>query len=228
MNETIDTIIWDLDNTLYKFTDDQVAGWNNTTARYVTESGLDVPFDTAVTLAEQGWFNHRDSAHHFVQEHGFTRRDIHIGVNKLLCETTAQPCLETPALLRRLGARRNVILTYATRDWALRVLNHTGLSEFFDDSVVFGAENYNFEDKAHSPRGIQTVLDKMGGNAGTTLFVEDTLPNLVTAKIHTGICTAYLHHNRPMNDNVAMQHIDVVAQDTPNLLKKWFKVAPTV
>jgi len=68
------------------------------------------------------------------------------------------------------------------------------------------------------------ALDKIGGNASETMFVEDTLPNLITAKAHTDIKAVYLHHDRPINDN-DMHDIDLVVRDTPELLK-WFKEIP--
>lgn len=221
----IKTIIWDLDNTLYKFSPAQVDGWNKTTALYALQNGVALTEEEAFALAEQGWLGHRNSGHFFEKDYGVDPRAMHIGVNKLLCATTATPCPQTPSLFQDMRDHRHIVLTFATTDWARRVLDHTGLAEFFEPHLVLGAEDYDFEDKAHSPRGILMALDKIGGNANETLFVEDTLPNLVTAKTHAGVCTAYLHHGRAINDN-DRAHLDIIAEDTPELLTKWFKVKP--
>jgi FMN phosphatase YigB (HAD superfamily) len=220
----IKTIIWDLDNTLYKFTEDQVWAWHHAAVNNALKSIQDLSREEALLLADKGWREHRNSSHFFENDYGLCPRETHINVIKNLDESIVIPCLETPNLISSTNYR-HVILTYATRDWALRVLNHAGLLHLFDDGDIMGAENYDFEDKAYSPRGIQTALDKIGGNPQDTLFVEDTLPNLVTAKTHTGICTAYLHHGREVNDN-DRNHLDIITQDTPELLKKWFKVPP--
>jgi len=119
---------------------------------------------------------------------------------------------------------KHVILTLATSEWAHRVLAHTKLAEFFQPELIFGAEHYDFEDKATSPRGILMALDKIGGNPNEIMFVEDTLPNLKPAKEHAGVFITYLHHDRPMNDN-EMDFVDLKVQDTPELLK-WFKEVP--
>lgn len=126
--------------------------------------------------------------------------------------------------MRFMADQNHVILTYATKEWATRVLDHTGLSEFFNPEFILGAEDYNFEDKADSPRGILTALDRIGGNGDEVMFVEDTLPNLKPAKENAGVNTVYLHHNRPINDN-GMDFVDLSVQDTPELLK-WFKEIP--
>ena len=73
-------------------------------------------------------------------------------------------CVETPELMQNMRDYRHVILTFAIRDWAKRVLDHTNLAEFFEPDYILGAEDYDFEDKAHSARGILTALDKVGGN----------------------------------------------------------------
>lgn len=224
MRNKIKTIIWDLDNTLYKFDKNQVDAWNRTAANYAIQNGANINFEQAYKLAEEGWLNHRDSGYFFKTEYGINPRDMHIGVNKMLPESIVIPCLETPDLMNNMRDYRHVLLTLSIKDWANRVLNHTQLAEFFEPEFVFGAEDYNFEDKAHSPRGILTALDKIGGNSNEVMFVEDTLVNLKPVKEHTGVHTVYLHHNRAVNEN-DMTHVDLSVQDTPELLR-WFKEAP--
>lgn len=217
--QNIKTIIWDLDNTLYKFTEEQVWAWHHAAVDNALRSITTLTREDALALADKGWKEHRNSSHFFEHDHGLCPRETHVNVIRALDEKLVTPCIDTPSLLRS-TRYKHVILTYATRDWALRVLGHTGLLEFFDDAHIFGAENYEFEDKAHSARGIRMALDTIGGNANDTLFVEDTLPNLVMAKKHTDIQTAYLHHNRPLSDTESLGYVDIIAQDTPELLKK--------
>jgi FMN phosphatase YigB (HAD superfamily) len=217
--KNIGTIIWDLDNTLYKFTDNQIDGWNENAAHFVRDNGLDMDYEIARQLAVRGFTEHRNSTHFFVADHGFNARDIHVGVNKRICETSVIPCADTPELMRLLPpSTRHIILTYAIQDWAHRVLKYAKLDNFFDKTMIFGAEDYEFEDKAHSPRGINLALDKSGAAAENALFVEDTLANLKTAKAHTGVQTAYLHHDRPYNPS-DMDFVDIIVRDTPELLR---------
>jgi len=224
MRDKIKTIIWDLDNTLYKFNDGLLDGWSYAAAKYTSDNHDDLDYKTAVQMALDGWKNHRNSGYHFVNDFGFDQRKIINAVDEALDVNHVIPCPQTPNLMENMRDYHHVILTLAIKDWAYRVLDHTGLAEFFHPDFILGAEDYNFEDKAHSPRGILTALDKIGGNANEVLFVEDTLPNLKTAKDHTDVNTAYLHHNRTINDN-DMAHVDISVQDTPELLK-WFKEIP--
>lgn len=216
----IKTVIWDLDNTLYKFTGDQIWAWNNAAANNAIKYIPSLSYDEAFAMANKGWLEHRHSSHFFHVDYDLCPHETHINIIKSMDEKIVIPCADTPNLFTT-SPHRNVILTFATRDWALRVLEHSGLLEFFDDHDIFGAENYNFEDKAHSPRGIQMTLDTIGGNADEALFVEDTMPNLITAKKHTNIKTAYLHHGRDVNDN-DRKYLDIVTKDTPELFKDWF------
>jgi len=222
MKNNIKTIIWDLDNTLYKFSETHANEWHDSVCRYMTsKQKLDIPLDDAYALAEKGWLEHRNSNHYFVEDYNVNAHDAHVGIFEFLDHNMVHPCLETPGLMKDMTQYRHVILTLAISDWAKRILDHTGLSEFFHPDFILGAEHYNFEDKAHSPRGILTALDKIGGNANESLFVEDTLPNLKTAKAHTDVNTVYLHHNRAVNDNDT-EFVDLCVQDTPELLR-WFK-----
>jgi len=225
MKDKIKTLVWDLDNTLYKFYPEQVDAWNRATVDYALQNGVTLPYDEALKLAEDGWLSHRNSGHHFTHTHGLCSRQMHIGVNNHLSEKMVTACLETPELMKAMREYRHVILTFAVRDWAKRVLEHTKLAEFFEPDYILGAEDYNFEDKAHSARGILTALELTGATPDEVLFVEDTLPNLKPAKEKAGVNTAYLHHSRPMNDN-DMGFVDLKVQDTPELLK-WFKEIPS-
>ncbi len=224
MKNNIKTIIWDLDNTLYKFSEFHINEWHKGVVNYMHSQGVNMPMDAAINLCEKGWQEHRDSNHYFVKDHGINEQEAHVEMFNHIDHNMIIPCAHTPDLMREMDKYHHVILTLAISDWAKRVLNHTGLAEFFQTDFIFGAEHYNFEDKAESPRGILMALDKIGGNANEVMFVEDTLPNLKPAKDHAGVYTTYLHHNRPINDN-DMGHVDLCVQDTPELLK-WFKEIP--
>ena len=224
MKDKIKTLVWDLDNTLYKFDPRQIDEWNRTTTQYALDNGVDLTYDEALKLAEDGWLSHRNSGHHFSDQYDLCPRAMHVGVNSKLPETMVIACTETPELMQAMREYRHVILTFAIRDWAKRVLEHTKLAEFFEPDYILGAEDYNFEDKAYSARGILTALELTGANPDEVMFVEDTLPNLKPAKEEAGVNTVYLHHNRPMNDN-EMDFVDLKVQDTPELLK-WFKEIP--
>lgn len=222
MKDNIKTIIWDLDNTLYKFGENHANEWHKSVCHYMkTRQKLDIRDDHAFTLAEKGWLEHRNSNHYFIKDYNVNAHEAHVGIFEFLDQNMVSPCVETPTLMSAMDDYHHVILTYATREWAHKILDHTGLADFFHPDFILGAEDYNFEDKAHSPRGILTALDKIGGNANEVMFVEDTLPNLKTAKDHTDIKTTYLHHNRAVNDN-DMGCVDLCVQDTPELLR-WFK-----
>lgn len=225
MQNDIKTIIWDLDNTLYKFSEFHVNEWHKGVVGFMNSQGVEISMNDGIALADKGWIDHRNSNHYFTERYGIDEKHAHNGIfAHLNPKEMIIPCPETPELMQEMRNHRHVILTLAISDWAHRVLEHTGLMEFFHPELIFGAEHYDFEDKATSPRGILMALDKIGGNADEVMFVEDTLPNLKTAKAHTDIKAAYLHHDRAIDDN-DIHGIDLVVRDTPELLK-WFKEIP--
>lgn len=227
MKNKIRTLIWDLDNTLYKFDKDgqQERLWHESVVNFMRSQGINVTLEEGMEIAQKGWQEHRNSNHYFIENYGIGKNEAHVGMFTHINQNMIIPCEETPSLMHNMQEYRHVILTYATKEWANKVLNHAGLIDYFQPNMILGAEDYNFEDKAHSARGILTALDRIGGNAEEVLFVEDTLPNLRPAKEEAGVHTVYLHHNRPMNDN-DMDFVDLTVQDTPELLK-WFKEIPS-
>ena len=220
--DKIETIIWDLDNTLYKFTDSPIDHWNDKTAEYALSSGVKMSLEEATYLASQGWQSNQNSARYFVDDHGLDQHDLHIGVAKLLDEKSVIACIDTCTEVRTLHDKRHIILTYAMRDWACRVLDHLGLTDLFEPDLIIGADNYRFELKSESALGILTALERSGANPEQTVFVEDTLANLKPAKEQANVKTAYLHHDRPYT-NQDMPYVDFITKDTPELVKKHFK-----
>jgi len=214
----INTIIWDLDNTLYKFTEEQIETWHESVCHAMNSRGVNLPLSDAMELARKGWREHRNSNHYFCKNYGIGWQDAHVGMFKFLNHDRIAPCDRTPALFKAMRHHRHAIVTFATKDWAKRILDHTGLADFFQSDLIIGAEDYDFEDKSESPRGILTMLDKLGSDPAEVLFVEDTMINLKPAHEH-GVVTAYLHHNRPGYEKLPY-FVDITATDTPELLQK--------
>jgi FMN phosphatase YigB (HAD superfamily) len=216
--KNIDTIIWDLDNTLYKFDSKMMVGWNYQAARYFVETGFHLPMNDTQDLVNKGWEEYGNSIHYFTKDYGYEKSEVCKFVDSNLCTSYVSACDVSPLLFKELKPYKHLILTMAPSKWAFKVLNHISLKNHFEDDHIIGAEQYDFEHKSESPRGIKMALERAQSNAANTLFVEDTLANLKTAKIHTGVQTAYLHHDRPYNvDDV--RFADVIVRDTPELLK---------
>jgi len=70
MQNNIKTIIWDLDNTLYKFSDHHVLEWHTGVVDFMQKNGVGISTQDGIDLAEKGWQDHRNSNHYFTEQYG--------------------------------------------------------------------------------------------------------------------------------------------------------------
>ncbi len=213
----IKTIIWDLDNTLYPYTEEQIEHWHEATVRAAIDLGAPITLEAGLHQARQSFAEHNYSSKIFVDTYGLCPRKMHAGLHPYSNEKILPVCMLTQESFEALPNVRHVVLTHAHRNWAERVLRHLGLRDFFEDDLIMGLEDYGYEEKHASNRGILQSLDQTGCNPEHALFAEDTLRNLERAKA-TGIQTAYVHHgvtgdndNRPpFVDHVFLNAADVM------------------
>ena len=211
----IQGVIWDLDGTLYRYEQVFLAACNIAAARTAIDLGLDMEFDDAVKLAEQS-YNDQGSSFKLFAERGIRYEDFHLPYHRAVDTTILEKNQEMRLALEQIGIPM-VILTNASRDWALRTLTHLDLDKIFPPENLLALEDVNYEAKSNSARGFETALKTLGKDVGTILMVEDLPRNLVIAK-NMGMTTALVHHGRP-GDAVRETHIDLFYDNTLDLAR---------
>ncbi len=210
----INGIIWDLDGTLYRYDDVFRHACNLAAARTAIDLGLNMPFDEAVALATKSEREYGSSFRLFA-DHGLTYMDFHHPYHDAVDTTILQINLQMRDTLAALNMPM-VILTNASRPWALRTVAHLQLHDLFTETNVLAFEDVGHESKAAGPAGFKRALEIIGTRPDETLMVEDLARNLVHAK-KLGLTTALVHHGQIPEDSLDL--VDVLFPDTLELAR---------
>ena len=172
------TWLFDLDNTLHNATPHIFPHINRSMREYI-EHHLNLDEQAANRLRHDYWVRYGATLLGLIRHHG---TDPH----HFLRETHQFPDLrrmivfEKPLLhsLRRLPGRK-IIFSNAPRHYAEAVLRLTGLERYF--SAVYTVENLKFRPKPMLA-GFQALLHAERLDPQRCIMVEDSLPNLASAK----------------------------------------------
>ena len=186
-------IIWDLDDTLYRVTPDLHRSMRESVARAVIKMGYDIAYDDALALAEESQEKHRLTVKLLIDKFGIEKRDLHLPFHAEMDHKVTDACPDLPTAFTNVPHARHVLMTHASRDWALRMLEHLGLAEFFEDQAIMGLETVDFQHKHESDYVTNKSLDILGTNPGETAFAEDRDYNLVIP-YRMGLTTVLMDH----------------------------------
>lgn len=196
--DQIQGIIWDLDNTLYRFTDGFYRSCTEAAAAAAKEVGINLSYEDTLKLAERSEEEHGYSMHGYVTEHGISYASLHFSFHQRIDENVVQPIKGLKGALENLTIPQ-VILTNASRCWADRVLKHIEIQHLFPTEKIIPMEDVNFEPKARSDKGFKKALDILNLPAPNVLMVDDLDRNLMIP-YNMGLQTVYMHHGDPMTE----------------------------
>lgn len=189
-------VIWDLDNTLYRFSDEFKAHCNRAAAEAAIEVGIDMSHTDAVKIAERSENLHGYSMHIYITDHGLSYADLHIPFHSRIDEKCVEPIEGALGALEVFNGHQ-VVLTNASRCWAERALNFIGAKKYFDDDQIVPIEDVDFMPKAQGEDGFNRALEILDLDPQDVLMVDDLDRNLKIAH-EIGMQTAYMHHGKPM------------------------------
>ena len=191
-------VIWDLDNTLYRFTDEFYKSCTVAAAKAARELGISLNYEDTLRLAERSEDEHGYSMHGYVTDHGLSYASLHFPYHQRISETVIEPIEGLREALENLKIPQ-IILTNASRCWADRALKYIGIDHLFEPDKIIPMEDVNFEPKARSDKGFKMALDRLGIRADNALMVDDLDRNLMMPH-GLGLQTAYIHHGDKMHD----------------------------
>lgn len=190
-------LIWDLDGTLYRFSNAFQMACHHAAAQAAIDAGLDHSFEDALALAKHSKEVFNYSLYIFEKRYGIPYKQLHDPYHQSLDEKIIAVNAETQKAFAE-SRRPNALITHANRGWALRVLDHLGLRPFFDDRCVFGREAFDFESKAESLKAIQKAAQAIGLKPEDCALMEDDLKNL-EMNHRSGAHMVYVHHGHPLD-----------------------------
>jgi putative hydrolase of the HAD superfamily len=203
----IEGIIWDLDDTLYSVTPALHTSMRESVARAVVKMGYPITFEDALVMAEESQEKHRLTVQMLVEKFDINTRDLHLPFHAEMDHNVITPCPDLPTIFAQNPQIKHTLMTHASREWGMRMLDHLGIADFFDSSAVFGLEDMDFEKKEVSDRATKTCLAAIGVNAENAAFAEDrdwnlTIPHgmglttvLIDHPSHAGKTFPHVHHN---------------------------------
>lgn len=200
-------IIWDLDDTLYSVTPALHDSMRRSVAKAVVEMGYPISEAEALKLAEESQKTHRLTVKMLMDKFDIDVRDLHIPFHAHMDHTVPEICSDLPdafALGYKWGMQ-HVLVTHASRDWALRMLERMDIADYFKPEHVFGLEDIDFQKKEDSDRATRTGLDVMGLTPSHTAFAEDRDYNL-TIPHAMGLTSVLIDH--PSQPRELPPHVD--------------------
>lgn len=206
-------IIWDLDNTLYRFDEAFVHACNIAAARTVCDLGYETDFAKALTLAEQSYIQHGYIAVSFLEHYEMSYEEYHFKFHDTLDEKIIKCNMNMKEELKRLNMPY-VIITHASRNWARKITAHLGMAEFFPEERIIAIEDVDFVGKARSENCFKMACDIIGMQPHELLMVEDTVRNLKIPK-EMGFTTVLVHHGRTFDEE--FDFVDYEFADTLSL-----------
>lgn len=212
-SKKIEAVIWDLDNTLYQFTDDLKYHCNVAAAKAVIDAGLPLVFEEALQIAVKSEIDYNYSLHEFILNHGLSYKELHHPFHDNIDETLGKRisgllnCFENLHL-------PHIVLTNSSQGWARRVLKHLDLDVFFAHDTILCMEDFAFVPKARGNEGVSLALEKLKTAPENTLIVDDLSRNLLQAK-QAGLQTAITHFDGDQKDG----HVDYYFKSTLDVFK---------
>lgn len=170
--------IFDLDNTLHNASAHIFPRINRSMREYI-ERHLGVDAHEATRIRQDYWIRYGATLLGLIRHHG-------TDPDHFLHETHRFPDLKRMVVydktlthtLRRLPGRK-ILFSNGPRQYAEAILDITGLRPCFD--AIYAVENVGYQPKPMRA-GFLSLLRAEGLNPRRCVMVEDSLPNLVTAK----------------------------------------------
>jgi putative hydrolase of the HAD superfamily len=207
-------LIWDLDNTLYRFDQAFEKACNIAAARTVQQLMPNVTFEEAFAAAEKSYIEHGYSGQALIEQYGIAYSDYHYLYHDTIDESIIE---KNEAILMALAdiALPNILITHASRRWAEKTLRHLSMDTYFPSEKIIALEDTNFEGKAYSAAPFIKGLELLNLPPENVLVVEDTVKNLVRPK-EMGMTTVLIHHGA--DDRLSHDHVDFAYPDTLEFL----------
>lgn len=134
------------------------------------------------------------------------------------------PCPETNAVMDSLvptGVRHGLLTQSCLTNWAIPQLQSLDRLKYFEKDALCGFAEVGYKTKKASAEPLQQVMFLLNARPEETVFVEDNLDNLQTAKAYNKkILTVLIHHGQSPKE--VPDFVDIA---TANLATLFGKVA---
>ncbi len=201
----LEGVIWDLDNTLYRFNADFEQACHIAAARAAVKGGADLTHEAALEICYRSYEIHGHSYRMFIDEYRLDKVQLHYDFHEFIDEKLIRKSAELVQLFGKTHLK-HALVTHASGAWARRALEHIGLAAFFPDERIIPAEEINFERKDESRAPFEKALSLLELSPEKAAVVEDLAPNLRIPH-EMGLMSVLVHYGQrpePMPAHVTM------------------------
>ena len=213
---TLNTIVWDLDNTLYRETPEFHDLMDEITAKAAVED-LKLPLDieTAKAMVTESYKKYRDGGEIFVQKFGIDPKAIFDAYHKRK-EQNLYPIKPYKDILPRLQSLpcQQYIFSTSSHNACKAILKRIGLYDFFAGKF-YSVEEFNAFKKNENADVYLKFCQTTGIVPQECIFVDDSYSNLECAK-KAGMTTVRLCHGK--QNNKAVEYIDFAVDNIDECL----------
>lgn len=207
-------IVWDLDNTLYSADDRLHDAFDDAISRAAIANGANLDIAEALVLCKQSYIDHGYGGRVFIERYGVDPQKLHFSLHPLVDEKII---IAHDGLVEQLHSLsiHHTVVTHGARDWALRVLEHIGLSSLIPHDRIHALEDFDFHKKGMSHIPFETGLSSMGLQPHEVIMVEDQERNLRIPHA-MGMGTVLLDYGT--RGHKAAEFVDLVCHDVRELM----------
>lgn len=210
------TIVWDLDNTLYRETPEFHDLMDEITAKAAVED-LKLPLDlaTAKKMVTESYRKYRDGGEIFVQKFGISPKAIFDAYHKRK-EQNLSPIKPYKDILPKLQSLSypQYIFSTSSHSACEAILKRIGLYDFFAGRF-YSVEEFDAYKKNESSEVYIKFCQTAGIIPQECIFIDDSYSNLECAK-KAGMTTVRLCHGKP--NDMAVEYIDFAVDNIDECL----------
>lgn len=186
------TVIYDLDDTLYNKTEELGDILDTTMAEaLVYDLGLKMDIDEVKKLVTQSYKIYRDGGEIFYQNYGIQPKDLFIAYHRRKPVERIVPYHNLLSKIEKVPAEQ-FIFTASDRYASEKILKHLGLFEFFKDRY-YSVEDFGVYKKNEDAQVYKDFCQKINVNPKDCVFVDDSYSNLEFAK-EAGMTTVRIYY----------------------------------
>ncbi|OQP49946.1 HAD family hydrolase [Niastella populi] len=200
--ESIDTLIFDLDNTLI----DRNAAMRLTIQTWLTEQGckgkrLQTALEDCMQHDNWGYADRLEFSAWMLGKYGKSKDTTAKQVQQLLHINNSRNVQPDPQVQTLLQALRNRFLLVLATNGGSRTqrakLQHTQLEQFFQPEAIFVSGEMEYEKP--DPRYFHRIVNELRLDVASTVVVGDNLLNDIKAAGECGLYTCWVSHGRVKN-----------------------------
>ncbi len=191
----VEGIIWDLDNTLYRFDKDFEHLCHVAAAKAAVKGGVPMTHEETLKISLKSYDQYGHSYRLLIEQYELDKQQMHYDFHSFIDETLIKKSVELIDLFSKVNLN-HVLVTHASGEWAQRALAHIGLKDFFPDERIIPAEATNFQSKAESRAPFEEALSRLSLSPEKVVVAEDITENLRIPH-EMGLGTILVHYGKP-------------------------------